>query len=195
MTDAMSPSQKDDDGQEWEAGTRLRFHYGIPQDLLDELAADHRDARQFREQRMCRMQGGPPIPWSIAEEIHRKYVELHGNIQSLERINERGGFGWAEVQWMFTIKDRRQKDFDAAVAAVEFRAEERVRVLEEALVKRAPLTRCPLCHVEPKEWVESEEPGALPICEACALDVSGPVFASPRTLLPSPVTTEGGEGA
>ncbi len=43
------------------------------------------------------MQDGPDIPWSTAEKIYKIYSELYGTQQSLERIAERAGFGWAEV--------------------------------------------------------------------------------------------------
>jgi len=44
------------------------------------------------------MQNGPAIPWDIAEVIYKKYVAKYGNVQTLERIAQRGGFGWAEVE-------------------------------------------------------------------------------------------------
>jgi hypothetical protein len=58
-------------------------------------------------ERECNMQGGPPIPWYLAEAIHKLYVECFGNIQSLERINERGGFGYDEIKH---LAERRQKN-------------------------------------------------------------------------------------
>ncbi len=39
------------------------------------------------------------IPWWLAEEVYRGYVLSHGQIQSLERIAERGGFSRDEVLW------------------------------------------------------------------------------------------------
>ena len=44
------------------------------------------------------MQDGPPINWDIALVIYRAYAAVFGNSQSLERLAERGGFGWAEVE-------------------------------------------------------------------------------------------------
>lgn len=38
------------------------------------------------------------ITWDIAEKIYKKYCALFGTDQSLERIAERGGFGWDEVE-------------------------------------------------------------------------------------------------
>lgn len=54
------------------------------------------------------MQDGPPIPWSLAEEIYRVYSNLYGNEQSLERLAERGGFGWDEITHMTKTYKRRR---------------------------------------------------------------------------------------
>ena len=43
------------------------------------------------------MQDGPPIPWRLAEEIYAVYHDVYGNDQTLERLAERGGFGWGEI--------------------------------------------------------------------------------------------------
>lgn len=43
------------------------------------------------------MQDGPDIDWITAKEIYMIYSELYGTDQSLDRLAERGGFGWAEV--------------------------------------------------------------------------------------------------
>ena len=50
------------------------------------------------------MQNGPDIHWDTAEEIYKQYVKLFGNQQSLERIAERGGFGWSEVEFIYGKK-------------------------------------------------------------------------------------------
>ena len=52
---------------------------------------------QKEAMRPFRMQNGPSIPWALAEVIYAGYSRLYGTSQSLERLNERGGFGWAEV--------------------------------------------------------------------------------------------------
>lgn len=41
------------------------------------------------------MQDGPRIPWFIAEAIYDHLYRSRS--QTLERIAERGGFGWEEV--------------------------------------------------------------------------------------------------
>lgn len=48
-------------------------------------------------ERQFPMLDGPPIPWSLAEVIYAGYAVAHGREQSLERIADRRGFGWAEV--------------------------------------------------------------------------------------------------
>lgn len=40
---------------------------------------------------------GPQINEETALDIYRMYCCLHSNGQTLERIRERGGFGWSEV--------------------------------------------------------------------------------------------------
>lgn len=45
------------------------------------------------------MLDGPSIPWWLAEKIHRCYSAFHR--QGLQRIAERGGFGWNEAATLF----------------------------------------------------------------------------------------------
>lgn len=48
--------------------------------------------------RMFPMQNPPiPIPWSAAEAIYAGYAAMYGRQQSIDRMAERGGFGWGEV--------------------------------------------------------------------------------------------------
>lgn len=47
------------------------------------------------ERRVTRPAGA--IPWSVAELAYAKYVEWYGNSQPLDRLAERGGFGWTEL--------------------------------------------------------------------------------------------------
>jgi hypothetical protein len=56
---------------------------------------------------MFRMQGGPPIPWETAKVIYAAYSALGHSGQTLERLNERGGFGWKEVEVIFAELKRR----------------------------------------------------------------------------------------
>jgi hypothetical protein len=50
-----------------------------------------------KEIRWFPMLDGPPIPWSLAEEIHKVYAKCFTNGQSLEGIASRGGFGYVEL--------------------------------------------------------------------------------------------------
>lgn len=70
----------------------------VRQDVADELHV---------EPKMFPMQTGPQIPWALAEEIYRVYVALFDTRQSLERLAERGGFGWAEVEAMAVMYKRK----------------------------------------------------------------------------------------
>jgi hypothetical protein len=47
--------------------------------------------------RWFRMQHGPHIPWEIAEILYAGYASVYGTGQSIERMSERGGFGWGEI--------------------------------------------------------------------------------------------------
>lgn len=53
------------------------------------------------------MQHGPDIDWKTAEKIYVMYSFLHGPRQSLERLAERGGFGWHEVEIIQSNYDER----------------------------------------------------------------------------------------
>ena len=46
------------------------------------------------------MLDGPDIDWVTAEKIHVMYKALYANGQTLEKLAERGGFGWREVSYM-----------------------------------------------------------------------------------------------
>lgn len=49
-------------------------------------------------EKMFPMLDGPKIPWTTAETIYRAYSCIEGpSCQTLERLAERGGFGWGEV--------------------------------------------------------------------------------------------------
>ena len=56
------------------------------------------------------MQRGPSIPWDLAEIIYEVYSAMYGTSQSLERLAERGGFGWAEVELLWKQAQRRGID-------------------------------------------------------------------------------------
>ena len=54
------------------------------------------------------MQDGPAIDQQTALEIYRVYACLHGPGQTLERIGERGGFGWSEVALLWKRHDQQK---------------------------------------------------------------------------------------
>lgn len=41
------------------------------------------------------------IPWAIAEKAYSAYVQKHGRGQTLERLAERGGFSWCEMDILY----------------------------------------------------------------------------------------------
>lgn len=66
------------------------------------------------------MLDGPPIPWALAEVLYAGYSARYGTGQSLERIAERGGFGWSEIPlWWGDLRDRR---FYEAIQALKIPA-------------------------------------------------------------------------
>lgn len=66
-------------------------------DYCPDLVLSQAASRLKELERRFPMQGGPDIDFATAEKIYEKYTCN----QSLKRIGERGGFGWAEVQHMF----------------------------------------------------------------------------------------------
>lgn len=63
------------------------------------------------------MQRGPAIPWATAEIIYAAYSALFGTSQSLERLAERGGFSWPEVEAIFKDLKRRKPALHAELLA------------------------------------------------------------------------------
>ena len=85
---------------------RSWLYESIRQRTEQALLAERQAA--LAEQRYFPMQDGPKIPWSLAETIYKVYKDLFGNDQSLERLAERGGFGWSEVSIFY---ERHRKRF------------------------------------------------------------------------------------
>lgn len=69
--------------------------------------ANEKAAREFP------MLDGPRIPWSLAEKLYAGYSAEYGTTQSLERLAERGGFGWAEIAMWW-----KKSPFRAAIRAL-----------------------------------------------------------------------------
>lgn len=71
--------------------------------VLDyETSAEKLNSIVAAKEKSFPMQGGPPIPWSLAELLYVGYVALFGKDQTLERLAERGGFGWGEIEEYWT---------------------------------------------------------------------------------------------
>ena len=73
---------------------------GLAKTQLEEARAElaRRDAsRMFPLQTDKGPLGPLEIPWAIAEEAYAAYVRCYGGEQTLERLAERGGFGWLEM--------------------------------------------------------------------------------------------------
>lgn len=85
----------------------------------DRLAAEVEALRADAEpERRFPMQRGPSIPWTLAEAIYAGYSALYGTDQSLQRLAERGGFSWPEVEHIYNCRDKRSKAaIDAAIDA------------------------------------------------------------------------------
>lgn len=67
------------------------------------------------------VKAGPlSIPWCIAEIAYAEYARRYGKSQSLERLAERGGFGWCEMDMLYPewrervdVVNRTQAELDA----------------------------------------------------------------------------------
>ena len=60
------------------------------------------------------MQRGPSVDMTTARAIYAMYCKLGHCGQSLKRVGERGGFGWAEVEHMYDqIKEKFGSDHAA----------------------------------------------------------------------------------
>lgn len=56
------------------------------------------------------MLDGPPIAWELAKQIYQVYTCIYPGInQTLERIAQRGGFGWGEVPLFMKRHQQRKK--------------------------------------------------------------------------------------
>ncbi len=53
-------------------------------------------------EKLFAMQHGPYIPWSLAELIYEAYAAQYGTAQSIEKMHDRGGFSWREVEVIFS---------------------------------------------------------------------------------------------
>lgn len=64
--------------------------------------SDTATSRMFPLQTSRHAPPGPvQIPWSVAEKAYGAYAREYGRSQSLERLAERGGFGWCEMDTLY----------------------------------------------------------------------------------------------
>jgi len=78
--------------------------------LLESHARDAVAANEDDEQTFPMLGGQPSITWKIARHIYETlYAPLNGTSQSLERIAQRGGFGWEEIPFMIKQMQRRER--------------------------------------------------------------------------------------
>lgn len=85
----------------------------------------HRETRQMK--RFPVSDNATPrlmIPWSLAEEAYAAYSRRYGTDQSLERIAERGGFSYSEMDkfrrgWQNIVNAEREQLESALITAIE----------------------------------------------------------------------------
>jgi hypothetical protein len=110
--------------QEWKELEHLyveRENMGLPIFPSPIVFAAYLELKERREDaRPFQMQEGPPIPWSLARAIYAGYSAIFGGDQSIERISERGGFGWGEVAELWSSTVHRDR-FRAAITAAKER--------------------------------------------------------------------------
>lgn len=67
------------------------------------------------------------IPWSIAEKAYGVYSQRHGDRQTLERLAERAGFSWGEMDDLYPAWRKECDELTilrTQLAAAEKRADE-----------------------------------------------------------------------
>lgn len=92
-----------------------RMHNERDYEAADGWVRDLESLPSAKAERMFPMQDGPAIPWALAEIIWKGYAECGGYDQPLERVGERGGFGWAEVAH-FWSKPRARRAMQVAAS-------------------------------------------------------------------------------
>jgi len=108
-------------------------------ECAEELEAEARAAIEGEPPRKFPIQKATPIPWSLAERAYRTYAEHYGRQQSLERLAERGGFGWSEFLHLYygdttyAKKEEMQARWDA-----DELAQTKLRIAELERVAPAP---------------------------------------------------------
>jgi hypothetical protein len=75
------------------------------QELDMKLKVVEKERDELRQQKVDNkvfpIQQGQPIPWHVAEIAYRHYAKAYGTDQSMNRLAERGGFGWTEFLHLY----------------------------------------------------------------------------------------------
>ncbi len=58
------------------------------------------------------------VPWKLAECAYEVYSHIYGTDQSLERLAERGGFGWVELTVFLSARRYPKKSWKAVVGGL-----------------------------------------------------------------------------
>lgn len=103
--------------EEHKANAQVVNAYGLVSGERDAAVAELTAAKADTV-RWFPMQYGPSIPWAFAELLYAGYVSQHGTEQSLERLAERGGFGWAEIECFWKLP-RFRAAFNTALATTK----------------------------------------------------------------------------
>lgn len=115
------------------SGTCLGFCNTCKQPFVGAPAAQETAERWFRLQNDVgdKVKPGPlRVPWSVAEKAYSVYSKRYGNDQSLERLNERGGFSLGEMD-MFYPQWREEVGEIASLRAEIVRLKESLDILGE----------------------------------------------------------------
>jgi hypothetical protein len=71
------------------------------EDFFNDLKkSDTRRAAEETQQKAS--EACPYIPWPLAELIYEAYATQYGTDQSLQKLHDRGGFSWREVEVIFS---------------------------------------------------------------------------------------------
>jgi hypothetical protein len=84
------------------------------------------------------------IPWAVAEKAYGVYASRYGRAQTLERLAERGGFSWGEMDDMYPAW-RDETDAIAALRSALSSAQARVAELEATIRANDSIDECPKC--------------------------------------------------
>ena len=79
---------------------------------------DPKELERIRE-RTFPIQKGTDVPWAMAQRAYVYYSEQYGNTQSIERMAQRGGFGWQEFACFLAGHDPRSGHVECTEKAMD----------------------------------------------------------------------------